>query len=209
VAALIGWAHRMRRRDLRTATKAVAPPQVVALVRARREVWADARLRLLASVGGIPSHSVRNFWYGRAGLRVDPSSSIHWRAEFYCPEGITLGRNCIIGDNAFLDGRDTITFGDNVNVGSHVSIYTREHDVQDPMFAETGGPVVIADYAWLASHCVILPGVRIGRGAVVAAGSVVTKDVPDHAIVGGVPARVIGARNPDLIYELRYRKRFV
>jgi acetyltransferase-like isoleucine patch superfamily enzyme len=85
-----------------------------------------------------------------------------------------------------------------------VWIWTLEHDPQSPDFATVGGPVTIEDYAWVGCRVVILPGVCIGKGAVVAAGAVVTKDVPPYAIVGGVPARTIGERAPDLRYQLTW-----
>ena len=122
-------------------------------------------------------------------MTLPESSSIHWRAEFYAPERIVVGEHVIIGDSAFLDGRSGLTIGDNVNLGSHVSIYTREHDVNSPTFAETGGPVVIGDRAWVSSHSVVLPGITIGEGAVVAAGAIVTKDVPPYTIVGRQPGQ--------------------
>lgn len=108
-----------------------------------------------------------------------------------------------------MDGREGITFGDNVNVGSHVSIYTRQHDVDSPDFVEVGAPVRVGDYAWIASHAVILPGVTIGEGAVVAAAAVVSRDVPPYTLVGGNPARVIRERARGMRYQLGYAKRFV
>lgn len=192
----------------RVSDVAVLAP-LVRLVRWRRSVWGDLRLRLLADLGYVPSHAIRNFFYRRAGITLPRSSSIHWRAEFYHPGGIVIGENCIVGDTAFLDGRDGITLGRNVNIGSHVSIYTRQHAVDSPTFEEIGGPVVVGDYAWIASHAVVLPGVTIGEGAVVAAAAVVTKDVAPYTLVGGNPARYIRDRSRDLRYELRYAKRFV
>lgn len=185
------------------------PPTVLAANAWRHEVWADLRLRLLAEVGRVPSHTVRAACYRRAGLSLPTSSSIHWRAEFYAPERITIGTHTTIGDSCFLDGRSGLTIGNSVNLGSHVTIYTREHDVHSPEFAETGAPVRIADHAWVASHALVLPGVTIGEGAVVAAGAVVTKDVPPFTIVGGNPARPLGERSRDLRYRLGYAKRFV
>lgn len=147
--------------------------------------------------------------YRLAGLRIADGSSIHWRAEFYAPERIRVGSHSTIGDRAFLDGREGLRIGDNVNIGSAVSIYTREHDPQSPWFEEKGGPVCIEDYAWIASHAIVLPGTTVGRGSIVAAGAVVTKDVEEFTIVGGVPALAIGKRTRDLRYQLGYAKRFV
>lgn len=93
---------------------------------------------------------------------MDKTSSLHWRAEFYSPDRIVIGSFCTIGDTSFLDGRSGLTIGDCVNLGSHVSIYTRQHDVDAHDFAEVGGPVTIGNYAWVSSHCIVLPGVTIG-----------------------------------------------
>jgi putative colanic acid biosynthesis acetyltransferase WcaF len=172
------------------------------------EIWADLRLYLLTMAGYVPSHRFRNTIYRCAGIRRARTSSIHWRARFFCPEGLVVGENCIIGNDAFFDARDTITLGENVNIAAEVRIYTREHDIDDPYFAECGGAVVIDDYAYIGTRVTILPGVRIGKGAVVASGAVVTKDVAPYMLVGGVPAKVIRERSHDLRYVLQYAKRF-
>ena len=106
--------------------------------------------------------------------------------------------HCTLGDRAFLDGRSGLTIGDGVNFGSHVTVYTRQHDVDSHDFAEVGAPVTVGDHAWVSSHSIVLPGVTIGEGAVVAAGSVVTKDVAPYTLVGGNPARYIRDRSRDL-----------
>lgn len=195
-----------RWRDL---AKRTAPSFAIAAVRWRRDVWGDARLRLLYEVGYFPSHKVRNFWYRRSGMQLDRSSAIHWRAQFYAPENITIGPWTTIGDSCFLDGRSGLTIGERVNLGSHVRIWTRQHDIDAPDFAEVGGPVVIERYAYLGSGSVVLPGVTVGEGAVVGAASVVTKDVPPYCLVAGAPARVMRQRSKDLDYKLGYAKRFV
>ncbi|MHB8134986.1 MAG: acyltransferase [Anaerolineaceae bacterium] len=89
-----------------------------------------------------------------------------------------------------------------------VWIWTLQHDPQSPNFESIGGPVIIEDYAWVSSRVTILPNVRIGKGAVVAANALVTKDVPPYTIVGGVPAKVIGERTKDLKYHLNYQTSF-
>ena len=81
-------------------------------------------------------------------------------------------------------------------------IYNSEHDVQDPSFKAVKSPVIIEDYVFIGPRAIILPGVKIGTGAVVAAGAVVTKNVPERAIVGGVPAKEIGQRQ---LTDFRYR----
>ena len=195
--------------QVRDRIKRVAPDPLRRAVQLERDVWSDLRLRLLADLGHVPSHGVRKYFYRRAGLAIPDSSSIHWRAEMYAPERIRIGADCTIGDSCFLDGRDGLVIGDCVNLGSHVSIYTRQHDVDSSDFAEVGGPVMIGHHAWVASHAVILPGVTVGEGAVVAAAAVVTRDVSPFTMVGGNPARYIRDRSRDLTYRLGYAKRFV
>ncbi|QJD31429.1 acyltransferase [Methylococcus geothermalis] len=135
-------------------------------------------------------------------------TSFHWRARFFAPWNLEIGHNTIIGNDAFIDARNGVTIGNNVSLSMGVWIWTMEHDPQDPWYGAKGGPVVIEDYAWISCRVVILPGVTIGKGAVVAAGAVVTKDVPPYKIVGGVPARVIGERTRDLRYTLKFHKPF-
>ncbi|WP_455429725.1 acyltransferase [Mucilaginibacter lappiensis] len=81
-------------------------------------------------------------------------------------------------------------------------IWTLHHDYNSTDFAQTGQPVIIEDYVWLCSRTVILPGVTIGKGAVVAAGAVVTRNVQPYTVVGGVPAKPIAKRNENLTYDL-------
>lgn len=111
---------------------------------------------------------------------------------------VSLGDNSGIGINASLSG--TVTIGKDVMMGPYCTIYSRNHAfsrIDIPMnkqgFQEEK-PVCIMDDVWIGGHVIILPGVQIGRGAVVGAGSVVTRNVPDFAIVGGNPARVIRYR---------------
>lgn len=169
----------------------------------------DFDLFLTTCAGYIPSHLLRNAFYrGYCGLKLGKHSSVHWRARFFCPMKITIGDNCIVGNDCFLDGRRGITLQKNVNIGGWVHLYTSEHDMQDPLFGEKGGPIVLEKYVSIGSRATVLPGVKIGTGAVVAAGAVVTKNVAPYTIVGGVPARQIGTRTKKLTYTLHYAKRF-
>ena len=153
--------------------------------------------------GYIPSHHVRRLIY-RFFLRMNIQNStiIYGGAEIRSPKKISIGAHSVIGHYAILDGRFGIKIGENVNLSTGVWIWTSEHDLQHPYFKAGGSSVTIEDYAWISSRVVILPGVKIGHGAVVASGSVVTKDVDPYNIVAGVPAKVIGMRSTELNYTL-------
>lgn len=153
--------------------------------------------------GYIPSHHVRRLIYIHIlRIKIHKSVVVYGGAKIRSPHKIEIGKNTIIGHHAILDGRFGLKIGENVNLSTGVWIWTAEHDPQDSNFLATGGSVIIEDYVWLSCRTVILPGVTIGQGAVVAAGSVVTKDVAPYKIVGGVPARVIGDRSRELNYSL-------
>jgi maltose O-acetyltransferase len=87
-----------------------------------------------------------------------------------------------------------VKIGKNVNVSDGVVIITAKHDVNSPQFEARYEPITIEDWAWVATNAIVLAGVTIGEGAVVAAGAVVTKDVAPYSIVGGNPGKVIGER---------------
>ncbi len=124
-------------------------------------------------------------------------------------KNVSIGEHCVINKNVLLDGRGgLLTIGDNVDIAQETNIWTYEHNVHDDFHALSGAPVMIEDFVWICSRVTILPGVTIGRGAVVASGSVVTKDVAPMSIVAGVPAKKIGDRKSRLLYELNYRPWF-
>lgn len=163
----------------------------------------DLELLVITWAGLVPSHLFRLLIYKLAGMKIGKGSRIHIGARFFYPANISIGTGSIIGDNAFLDGRDKLKIGDHVDIASGVMILNSEHDINSEDFHAIVAPVEIGDYVFIGPRVIILPGVRIGKGAVVAAGAVVTKDVADFAIVGGVPAQVIGERKlKDLHYKL-------
>ena len=160
---------------------------------------------LVALVGYVPSHILRNIAYRFLfRMRIGRQSSIHWRARFRKPSGLVIGNNCIVGEFAMIDARSGVEIRNNVNIAGEVAIFTKEHDPDSPTFDVKGGAVIIDDYVYIGSRVVILPGVHIGYGAVVATGAVVTRDVAPYHIVGGVPAKFIKERNHDLHYTLDF-----
>ena len=162
----------------------------------------DFELMILRWVGYIPLHLVRKFVYRLAGIKIGKGSSIHMWANFFNSTNIEIGKDSIIGDHAFLDGRAKLTIGNHVDIASSVLIYNSEHNLESDGFEATLEPVEIKDYVFIGPRVIILPGVTIGKGAVVGAGAVVTKDVEEFSIVGGVPAKKIGERknkNPNYV----------
>lgn len=164
--------------------------------------WLDFKLMILRWVGHIPFHSVRRFFYRISGIKIGKGSTIHMWASFFQPQNIRIGEDSVIGDHAFLDGRADLIIGDHVDIASHVLIYNSEHDIESKAFKAIEDKVGIDNYVFIGSRVTILPGVKIGKGAIVAAGAVVTRDVPSFSIVGGVPAKVIGERK---IKKLNYK----
>lgn len=112
--------------------------------------------------------------------------------------------NLSIGDFSTI-GRVEIALHDKVTIGNYVCIndgvviLSASHDVLDPLWHHKKAPIFIGDYAWIATNAIILPGVRIGKGAVVGAGSVVSKNVNDYAIVIGNPAIEISKKRTEVL----------
>lgn len=146
------------------------------------------------------SRFMRQF-FGRKILKSSGKSILIERGAYFS-ENVSIGNHSAIGENALLSG--TIILGDRVMMGPNVTMYSRNHEynrldipIMNQGFQEDR-PIVIGNDVWLCAHSIILPGVHIGNGAIIGAGSVVTKDVPDYAIVGGNPAKIIKYRNSDL-----------
>jgi maltose O-acetyltransferase len=196
-------------------------------------IFIDFWVFLATLTGLIPSHTIRLFLYRHVfRVKIGKQSSIHWLARFNLPSGIEIGQHTVIGNDAFLDGRfkrhwsqgenrmvtyvrdylvppkRMLVIGNNVSIAGEVRIFTMQHDVDDPNFAEIEGRVTIDDYAVIGTRVTILPGVHIGKGAVVASGAVVTRDVEPYAVVGGVPAEFIRSRSKDLRYTLSFSRLF-
>lgn len=141
----------------------------------------------------IPSKHVRIILLRIYGCKIASNVSIYngiylWKGK------LSIGEGTSIGFRNHLDCRKGIEIGKNVCFATEVMIWTLHHDYNDVSFKTRGGKVRIGDYAWLCARSVILPGVSVGEGAVVAAGAVVCSDVEPWTVVGGVPAKKIGMR---------------
>ena len=152
----------------------------------------------------IPSRKLRTYviktFCPNIGRNVFFSMKIDFKGK---GENIKIGDNTFINKNVVLDARfGKLHIGKNVDIGQETNIWTTEHDPNDDFHSVKGGDVYIENYVWISTRVTILPGVKIGKGAVVACNSVVTKNVPEMAIVAGVPAKIIGIRNNKLSYDL-------
>ena len=125
--------------------------------------------------------------------------------QCFQPE-IVIGDGCSIGDGAHITAVNRIELGRNVLTGKYVLITDNSHGEADASMLETApnqrplvskGPVIIEDNVWIGEKASILPGVRIGRGAIIGAGAVVTKDVPAGHMAIGVPARIVSIENKE------------
>lgn len=156
----------------------------------------------------VPCHPLRRLTCKIMMKRFDTSSSIRRNVDIRSPQRIEIGKNCNINKRVVMDGRGSLIIGNNVDIAQDVHIWTEQHNYNDAMFKAVCDIVMIEDYVWVASRATILPGVHIGRGAVVACGAVVTKDVPPLTIVAGIPAKIIGTRKDCMNYKLGTRPWF-
>ena len=131
--------------------------------------------------------------YGRGG-HLGSGSAISRRSRIDYPWKLAVGTGSFIGDGVWLYAMAPIEIGNDVCISENVLLLTGTHDVSSVNFDLVTKPVKICDKVWIATSAMILPGVTIGEGAVIAAGAVVTKDVEPWTVVGGNPAKFIKKR---------------
>ena len=172
------------------------------LIRKSNRFLSHVLLIFATLTGYIPVTIVRIALYRFVfGVGISKDSVIYGRCRFKDPSRVHIGHHTIVNSDVYLDGEHGVYIGNNVCIGPQVLIFTSEHDINSPTFQGVGGPVIIEDRVFLGARVTILPEVKIGTGAVVAAGAVVVKDVEPWTLVGGVPAKFI-RRRPVLDYVL-------
>lgn len=145
-----------------------------------------------------PGGRLRTFWAKKICRHCGKNVNIERHARF--TPGLSIGNNSGVGIDCELWGN--VSVGQNVMMGPEVIVYTQNHasDRTDIPMGQQGHqtekPVVIGDDVWLGRRVMVLPGVHIGNGCIVGAGAVVTRDIPDYAVAGGVPAKVLKFRKP-------------
>ena len=134
--------------------------------------------------------------------KIDGWVSFRDNVTIWFPEGVRIGSGSMVGENCFLDGYGGLTIGRDVLIAHNSSLIAEDHGYatrQIPIRRQpkTAGAIVVGDDVWIGCGVRVLKGATIGDGAIIAAGAVVTKDVPPYAIVGGIPGRVLAMRPDD------------
>ncbi len=156
-------------------------------------------------VGSFPVRFVRRAYLKAYLGQFGKGTGVQMRCRFLNGRRVYLGERCVVNFGCTFDGRHyDIRLGSDVSIGPEATILTLGHDPDSPDFANAGGDVVVGDRVWIGYRAVILPGVSVGEGAVVAAGAVVTRDVEPFTVVGGSPARKLKDRSRELAYALDF-----
>ncbi|NMM94402.1 DapH/DapD/GlmU-related protein [Bifidobacterium oedipodis] len=154
----------------------------------------------LASLLNTAYHSpdeIRSIMQQLTGKPIDPSFRMFppFQADF--GKNITIGKNVFINSGCRFQDQGGIDIGDGTLIGHNVVLATINHDLSpDNDRRNHYAPITIKDHVWIGSNATILPGVTIGSWSVVAAGAVVTHDVPPFTVVGGVPAHTLHTIDP-------------
>jgi len=167
-------------------------------------------LRCCNALLRLPGHALRI-----AVLRhlvraeVGPGCAIERGVRITVKGRLTIGAGTVVNAGALLDARGGLAIGERVNLSPEVAVLTADHDPDSPAFEGRLRAVAIGDRAWLATRALVLPGTTVGAGAIVAAGAVATRDVPDDTIVAGNPAHPVRARSPEAQRSLEPYRRFL
>jgi len=186
-------------------SKKVLLQELILLSKQQIEVILVHIINLISNVIGndFISCLIRKNLLQLLGSKFGSGTVIRGGSYFYGGELVT-GVKCQINRGCYFDFTGQITLEDNVVVGHGVTFITTEHKIQDsarragPVY---GCPILVKDGAWIGANSTILPGITIGKGAIIGAGAVVTKDVPNNVIVGGVPAKIIKALDSEEVLQ--------
>lgn len=153
-------------------------------------------------INKIPSRHIRKWFYQLLGAQIKHDTYLCRRVEILLPKGLKLDERVAVGWFAELDARGGIHVEHDTNISSHVKMITGSHDIDDLNYTADFKPINVGHHCWIGTGAIVLQGVNIGDGAVIAAGAVVTKDIPAYEVWGGVPAKFIRKRTKNLDYSI-------
>ncbi|MGV3660594.1 MAG: acyltransferase [Prosthecobacter sp.] len=156
--------------------------------------WAKGWLKRVWTLPGLAGYCWQSLRWGMKGAKIGSSTVISRLNVQGKASHLSIGEGCCLGITT-MQTHEKITIGNCVVINDGVRLITGSHDIHSPTYEHIFAPIVVEDYAWVATDAMVLKGVTIGRGAVVAAGAVVVKDVRPFSVVGGNPAKEIGTRN--------------
>lgn len=140
-------------------------------------------------INKLPSRHIRKWWLQMLGAKIGERCFPCRRVEVLLPKALTLEDGVAVGWFAELDARGGISIGHDTNISSHVKLITGSHDIDDPDYTADFRPIKIGSHCWIGTGAMVLQGVTIGDGAIIAAGAVVTKDIPPYEVWGGYRPR--------------------
>lgn len=155
--------------------------------------WLRTWMKRVWNLPALLGYALQSLRWRLKGARIASSSVISHLTVHGNASHLRIGECCCLGITR-MQTHERIEIGNCVVINDGVRLITGSHDIHSPTYDHVFSPIIIEDHAWIATDAMILKGVRIGRGAVVAAGAVVTRDVPPFTVVGGNPAREIGTR---------------
>jgi acetyltransferase-like isoleucine patch superfamily enzyme len=156
----------------------------------------------------VPFYFFRKIYMKALGMKIGKGSVINMNQYILRNDRISIGKYSHINQGCLLDGRGGLVIGNSVSLSFGVRIITGSHKINSKSFLGDFKPITIDDYVWIGANAIVLHGCSIGKGAVVAAGSVVTKNVEPYDIVAGIPAKKIERRDTNLDYKCTWELPF-
>jgi acetyltransferase-like isoleucine patch superfamily enzyme len=156
--------------------------------------WVKNWLKRVWTLPSLLGYCWQSMRWRMKGARIAPSTVISKLSVHGDASNLVIGNCCCLGITR-MQTHERIQIGNCIVINDGVRLITGSHDIHSPTYEHVFAPIVIEDHAWIATDAMILKGVTIGRGAVVAAGAVVVKNVRPFSVVGGNPAKEIGSRN--------------
>lgn len=152
-------------------------------------------------ISHIPIWYIRKLYLLICGGKIKKRTQIDMNCTILDPFRLSIGCFSHINRDCLIDARGSILIGNKVSISQRVVLITGSHNINSSDFQYIAKPIIIEDYVWIGANATILGGIKIGEGAVICAGSVVTKDVAPYTVVAGVPAKYIKDRQKELHYK--------